>query len=132
MMDYLSFEDITDNLVVIKINKSYHKGMTRRELYEYTRGYWRRKIESVSSAKYALAVVFGVVKEVYAIDYWVKASEADNIVRKYDPVRYSDRIAFFGKIAPEEIRNKYISKSVKNLYKKGEADPVKLFMSYKP
>ena len=63
-MDYLSYEDITDDLVVIKINKSYYKGMSPRELYEYTRGYWKRKIESVSAAKYALAVANGEVKEV--------------------------------------------------------------------
>lgn len=127
-MDYLTYDDITDNLVVIKINQTYYKGMSPRELYEYTRGYWRRKIESVSPAKYALAVAFGDVKEVYSIDRWVHASEADNIIRKYDPIRHSDRIAFYGKIAPEDIRKKYIGMSVKKLYKNGEADPVKLFL----
>lgn len=127
-MECLSYEDITDDLVVIKINQTYDEGMSARELYEYTRGYWKRKIESVSPAKYALAVAFGEVKEVYKIDRWVPAPEADNVIRKYDPDRYSDRIAFYGEVAPENIRRKYIGKSVKNLYKYGEADPVKLFM----
>lgn len=127
-MVYLSHEDITDDLVVIKINQTYHKGMSARELYEYTRGYWKRKIESVSPAKYALSVVFGEVKEVYKIDRWVPASEADNVIREYNPVRHSNRIAFYGEVAPDSIRKKYIGKSVKDLYKNGEADPVKLFM----
>ncbi len=127
-MDYLSYGDITDDLVVIKINKSYYKGMSPRELYEYTRGFWKRKIESVSAAKYALAVANGEVKEVYAIERWVHASQADNIIREYNPFRYANRIAFFGEVAPSSIREKYINKSVKLLFKPGEASPVKLFL----
>ena len=126
--EYLEYEDIEDNLVVIKINRSYYKGISPRELYEYTRGYWKRKISSVSQADYALAVVFGEVVEVYKIDYWVQASEADNIIRVYDPKRYSDRIAFYGKVADAEVKNKYVGKSVAHLYKFGEASPVKLLL----
>ncbi len=126
-MDCLAYEDITDDLVIIKINQTYYESMSARELYEYTRGYWKRKIESVSSAKYALAVAFGEVKEVYKIDRWVPASEADNIIREYDSACHSNRIAFYGEVAPSNIRNKYIGKSVSNLYKYGEASPVKVF-----
>ncbi len=126
----LTEKDIKHNLVIIKINKTYHKGMSARELYEYTRGFWKRRIESVSSARYALAVVDGVVIEVYKIDKWVHASQADNITREYVPERHSNRIAFYGEVATDDIRNYYIGRNVNSLYKWGEADPVKLMMAY--
>ena len=125
---FLGIDDIQHNLVIIKINKTYYDGISERELYEYTRGYWKRRIESVQPAEYALAVVNGQVIEVYRIDNWVSAEHADNIIRKYDPVKYSDRIAFVGEVASGEVRNYYLGKNVTMLYKNGEADPVKLFL----
>ncbi len=38
MAKNLTLEDITDNIVIIKINKSYREGMSDRELYDVTRG----------------------------------------------------------------------------------------------
>ena len=116
----LRLEDIREDLVIIKINRSYYDGISSRELYEYTRGYWKRKIESVKHAKLALSVAHGIVVEVYSIEKWVKA----------DPVKYSGRIAFVGELAPNEIRNYYIGRNVSELYKNGEADPVKLFLKH--
>ena len=52
----LSREDITENVVIIKINQLYRIDMTPLELYETTRGIWRRKIDSVKDAEYALTV----------------------------------------------------------------------------
>lgn len=126
----LTERDIKHNLVIIKINQTYYKGMPARELYEYTRGFWKRKIESVSPAQYALSVVDGVVIEVYKIDKWVHASQADNIIREYVPERHSNRIAFYGEVAAEDIRNYYLGRNVNSLYKWGEADPVKLILAY--
>ena len=123
-------KDIKHNIVTIKINKSYREGMSAQALYEYTRGFWRRKIDSVSQAEFALAVVYGKVVEVYAIDKWVRAEQADNVLRTYDPVRHSDRIAFVGSVAPKEIREYYMGRSVDLLFKNGEADPVKMFLKF--
>lgn len=124
----LLLSDIKHNLAIIKINKSYYDGISPRELYEYTRGFWKRKIESVKDAQYALSVYKGVVIEVYKIDKWIRASQADNIIREYDPNRHADRIAFDGSIAPEAVRTCYIGKNVASLYKNGEADPVKIII----
>ena len=127
-MEYLSIKDITDNLVVIKINRSYHSNMSSEELYDYTRGIWRRKIESVIVADYALSVAFGTVVEVYKIDRWMPASQAVFTTRTCDPERSAKRIAFVGKVADDGIRKKYVGKSVAHLYEFGEANPVKLFL----
>lgn len=127
----LTDKEIRHNIIIIKINKTYHKGMTARELYEYTRGFWKRKIESVAPAQYALSVVDGAVIEVYQIDRWIPASEADNVIRDYNPESHSDRIAFDGKVASDDVRDYYLGRSVNALYKWGEADPVKLILAYK-
>ena len=34
-----------------------------------------------------------------------------------------------GEVAPDNIRQKYLYKNVKGLYKRGEANPVKVFMA---
>ena len=37
----INLEDITENIAIIKINKSYREGMTPVELYDRTRGCWK-------------------------------------------------------------------------------------------
>lgn len=123
---YLTSDDITNDVVIIKINKSYHPGLTALELYDVTRGCWKRKIESVKSAKYALATFKGQVVEVYDIDHWCPACELNRKTIPFDAEVEKNRIGFFGVVANEKLREKYIGKSVKNFFKKGEVDPVKL------
>ena len=127
-MKYLSERDIHHDLVVIKINRTYYDGMSAEALYDYTRGIWKRKIESVSVADYALSVVFGIVVEVYKIDHWMPASETKFTARKVDPKKAAERIAFVGSVAEESVRKRYIGKSVANLYKYGDANPVRVFL----
>ncbi len=126
----LELRDIKHNLAIIKINQTYHDGMSARELYEYTRGFWKRKIESLEPAQYALSVVDGKVIEVYKINRWVHASQVDNQYREYIPERHANRIAFDGEVAADDIRNYYLGRRVNSLYKYGEADPVKLILAY--
>ncbi len=128
---HLSIEDISDDIVIIKINKSYNPNMTALELYDVTRGCWKRKIDSVSSAKYALATVYGEVVEVYKIDYWVPAPALKRETIPFDAEAEKGRIGFFGTVAEQKVREKYIGKSVKNFFKQGEASPVKLIKAEK-
>lgn len=130
-MKHLTLKDITDDLVVIKINQSYYEGISAEALYDYTRGIWWCRIDSVSPAKFALSVYYGIVIEVYKIDYWMPTTKAVFKTRTVDPVKAAKRIAFAGKVADESIRRKYIGKSVENLYEWGDAHPVKLFRKYK-
>ncbi len=127
-MEFLSERDIHHDLVVIKINRTYYDGMSAEALYDYTRGIWKRKIESVSVADYALSVVYGIVVEVYKIDHWMPASETKFTARKVDPKKAAERIAFVGSVAEESVRKRYIGKSVANLYKYGDANPVRVFL----
>ena len=127
-MEYLTERDIHHDLVVIKINRTYYDGMSAEALYDYTRGIWKRKIESVQVADYALSVVFGIVVEVYKIDHWMPALETKFTARKVDPKKASERIAFVGSVAEDSVRKRYIGKSVAKLYKYGDANSVRLFL----
>ena len=129
MIDYLLEQNIEENIVIIKINRSYRAGMSSLELYDVTRGRWKRRIESVEKAEYALSVYFGEVKEVYKIFRWVPSEEMKRETKPYDEQLDGGRIAFFGEVAEESIRRKYIGKYVNKLYKRGEADPVKVIMT---
>ena len=105
---YLNQDDITEDIVIIKINQSYGPHMSALQLYDATRGCWRRKIESVENARYAFATYKGEVVEVYKIDYWCYASELNRETLPYNPERHKNRIGFSGSVAPKESRDKYI------------------------
>ena len=122
--DFLDFSDFEEKVALIRISKLYRDDMSDLELYECTRGYWKRTIESISDVKIALAIFDGVVKEVYAVDSWHKAGF---LSMQTMPTQYfDDRVEFVGKVAGQNIRNKYKGKSTSGLYQKGEANPIKV------
>lgn len=128
MVQEITLEDIRENIVIIKINKSYREGMSETELYDVTRGCWKRKIASVEKADYALAVVYGIVKEVYQIDKWFPAENEVRETIPYNEAVDAGRIIFKGRTANEEIRKKYLDHSVAGLFKRGEVAPVKVIL----
>ena len=104
--------DIIEKSILIKINSSFHEGMSRDEIYKATKGNWKLSLEKAQKAEYVFTIVNGTILEVFNILNWYKVDD-------------SDRIAFDGVIAPEELRSKYIDKPVRHLYLKGEANPCK-------
>lgn len=122
----LAREDITENVIAIKINRSYREGMSKEALYEVTRGYWRLDVKRAEKAQYIFSVYGGVIKEVYEIMGWLPAGtvprptlpEAEIPVGRYE---------FVGEIAEDSVRNRYIERSIADLYRKGEANPIKYF-----
>ena len=128
MPQKLTMEEIRENIVIIKINKSFREGMSKTELYDVTRGCWKRKIASVEKAEYALAVVYGIVKEVYQIDEWLLAENEVRETIPYNEAVDAGRIIFKGRTADEEIRKKYLDYSVAGLFKRGEIAPVKVIL----
>jgi 5-methylcytosine-specific restriction protein B len=124
----LTRADLEENIVIIKINKLYRPDMSAEELYEATRCCWKRKIDSVSHTEYCLSVFNGIVVEVYKITGWYKAGTIPTKTRVIETERLNGRIEFSGFVAEDKIRNKYIGKSVENLFKRGEASPIKVFL----
>lgn len=103
MLQELTLEDIRENIVIIKINKLYHEGMSETELYDVTRGCWKRKIASVEKADYALSVVYGIVKEVYQIDKWFPAENEVRETIPYKETNDAGRIIFKGRLLMKKL-----------------------------
>ena len=123
----LSLDDVEDDVILIRINKLYRNDMTPYELYDTTRGYWRVNLEQARRAKYALAVYYGMVLEVYQITEWFPAfstmlnQDMDETTRE----KVKDRYEFIGTVAQENIRRKYKDKSVSNIFTRGDQNPIR-------
>ena len=100
-------------LILVNLNRLYRRDMSPIELYEATRKAWvvgqRRE-----SALYAVPHYRGLTREVYRIDEWHLSPEDGR-----------NRWAFTGSLAPENVRALYRYKSVKTLFRHGEANPIK-------
>ena len=112
------------SIAVIRINRLYRSDMSRNELYDTTRGWWRVNIEMANKARYALAVAEGYVKEVYAIKgKWHKYGSNGHDEGEGSEGRYQ----FDGKVADDSIRRLYVGRSIDGIFKQGDAYPVRYF-----
>jgi len=107
---------IEDPALLIKIPGLWHPAMTDAELYRATR-YWWKVGPRREDAKYAFSVNRGVVREVYSIESWRPWTDEES------DRPGTTRWGFSGTVAPEMRR--YVNTSVKHLYKRGEASPIK-------
>ncbi len=115
--------EIDDPVLLIRINQNFYHGMSAMELYENTRGIWKLG-ERRETARYALAVYRGVVREVFHIESWHPAGSTPYTTRDED-LTDSAKWEFVGDVAGEEIRQKYLFKSVKDRFPFGFAGSVK-------
>lgn len=103
--------------------------MTDLELYEATRGHWRVKLDQARKMEYAAAVCDGMILEIYRIAEWLPAySTFMERLENDNAVQDASRYEFVGKFASEDIRKRYVGKSVAGMFKPGEANPVKYIL----
>ncbi|MBF8274892.1 MAG: hypothetical protein HW380_3997 [Magnetococcales bacterium] len=116
--------EIDDPVLLIRINKLYRHGMSARELYEATRGVWKLNKKRVESVKFAFSVFEGVVREVFEVDSWYPAGSLPYETRSTSDVTLEGRWEFEGHIAMDDIRNKYIDRSVKKYLPQKAQNPI--------
>ena len=127
----LSPVDIIHNVMMIKVNKLYRNDMSEFELYEITRGGWRIKPEAAKRIELVFSVFAGIVLEVYAIVGWFPAGATQyayrpDMMEKLSP-EHAARYEFVGRVAPEDIRTRYVHKSVISLSGRGAQNPIRYF-----
>lgn len=108
--------------LLIRINQLFRDDMTEIELYEATRGVWKLGPKR-QDAVFAMAVYRGLVKEVYQIKQWHPAGTTAYKTRAKKDVSCDDRVEFTGTRAPDEIRRRYLGRSVKGHIRKGNRSP---------
>jgi len=104
---------IEEPTILININNLYRRNMTQNEIYEATRKSWKINIERISNIKTACSVYRGIIREVFFIEKWMPSQEVEG------------RFMFQGKIAPKDVRDKRLNKSVSKYWKKGSQNPIK-------
>lgn len=102
----------SDSVILININKLYRPNMNAMELYEATRKHWKVSINRVSKIKIACSVFRGIIREVFIIHQWLPSPE-------------KGRSYFEGEVASQELREKYLYKSVTKYWKQGSQSPIK-------
>jgi hypothetical protein len=107
--------------LLIRISRLHRHGMDAEELYEATRGVWRLGVRR-ESARFAMAVFEGVVREVYEIETWHPAGSTPYRFRELS--EQAGRWEFTGHVADEPIRSRYRGQSVAAYFKKGQQSPV--------
>lgn len=113
--------EITEPAMVIRISQAYRENMTPQELYDVTRSAWKVNLDRANTIDYAFAVYKGEIKEVYKVAGWHEAGTTFVPVR--EDILGSGRFEFVGTVAEDAIRDKYLNKSVKHMFKKGAVIP---------
>ena len=112
-LSYEEYEEPDLKYIIIKINDRVLQERNN-DVYETVRSAWKVNQSKIKAYKYCLAVLNGIVKNVYMIDEW----QPDHRGRE-------GRYEFTGKEAPEDIRSMFINKRIPEKYrKKGMASPV--------
>ncbi len=112
-LSYEEYEEPDLKYIIIKINDRVLQERNN-DVYETVRSAWKVNLSKIKDYKYCLAVLNGIVKNVYMIDEW----QPDHRGRE-------GRYEFTGKEAPENIRLLFINKRIPEKYrKKGMASPV--------
>ncbi|SJM72828.1 hypothetical protein [Psychrobacter piechaudii] len=113
--------EITEPSMVIRISQAYREDVTPQELYDVTRSAWKVNLDRANTIDYAFAVYKGEIKEVYKVAGWHEAGTTFVPVR--EDIIGSGRFEFVGTVAEDAIRDKYLNKSVKHMFKKGAVIP---------
>lgn len=113
--------EIDDNCIEILVQRS----AVENNIYDGTRFAWRLDVRRARNASFALAVINGIVVEVFAIDDWFPAT-AENFPLLAPSEGWPGRFGFVGSKAPTGIRAKYIRKRMPRR-ERGAANPIRYF-----
>lgn len=110
--------DISEPVILIRVNWLFRYGMSQDELYEITRGNWKLGVRR-EKASFAFSVYNGIVRQVYAIekDKW------SMILTHSKSGITGERWRFEGKVADDLKR--YVGRSVEHYLKQGSQNPIK-------
>ena len=114
---------ITEQVVILKISKRWKFGMRPADLMESTWGWWPYRKE-MNQAKFAFAVSSGIIRGVYKIEKWRERKEGDRGWTRGEKPGTRWGFPDGCKEAPE--LNVYLNKSVKHLFKTGNAHSITL------
>lgn len=109
---------LTDSVVIININRKYKDTKNKAiSVFEATKEAWVIGEKKRNEVKYALAEFQGIIIGVFEITGWYPIQTANNV--------NNNRWGFNGKDATEDIKNKYLNKSIMFAKRRGAANPIR-------
>ena len=93
----LQESDIKHKIMVIKINRLYHRGITEDVLYNSVRGIWRASLKHVKTIDYVFGVYNSLIVAVYKPTAWFVCKDAKDKLPRSDIVldsRTENRVFF--------------------------------------
>ncbi len=112
-------------MVVINIGAAYSSSMSRKALYEATRGSWRIAAAKRPQLRYALAVADDVVREAYRIEAWHPGGTTPYSTRDRDEVKLAGRWEFTGHVTSGATREALLALDVSALFQTGKVNPIR-------
>jgi len=108
-----------EGCVIININRTYKRAKGSKSYYEATKEAWAISDKRIPSIKYVLSEYRGFIVEVFEVnrDGWYKVNDHNG----------RQRWGFNGMQASEEVRSKYLNRSI--VKKRGAANPVTFKLS---
>lgn len=117
-------DTIDSDCILININKKYERGRGSQSIYEATKETWTIRKSNLKQLKYVLSEYRGLIVEVFKVNEWY-AKERGYLPNAKSHGKTKTGFGFNGEIAPSEIRDKYINKSIAHLKKKGAASAIR-------
>lgn len=120
-------DKIETDSVLININKSYKRSNGSDPIYHATKETWLISEWRLPQIKYVLSEYKGLIVEVFQVNNWYKKKRLKNKTNKEKIKTQIEVIGygFNGVVAPDEIRNLYINKSVAHTKKRGAAQVIR-------
>ncbi len=117
--------EITHPGVLININRTFRPNMDVIDLYDATRSAWKigRRREAI---RFAFSVYGAVIREIFLIEAWVRGGatlHAGDINGR--PTPRPGRWEFVGRVADDDVRDRYLGRSVAHYFSIGSANPIR-------
>ena len=115
--------------ILININKTYKRGNGTDPIYQATKETWLISERKLAQIKYVLSEYRGLIVEVFEVENWYPKQRLKNkTIDKEKKIKIQVEVTgygFNGIVAPKEIRDLYINKSVAHIKKKGAAQVIR-------
>ncbi len=117
-------DKIENDCILININRKYERGIGGQSIYQATKETWTIRRDKLNQLKYVLSEYKGLIVEVFEVEAWYEKERGYlPSSKKHGETKIG--YGFNGKVAPDEIRNRYINKSIAHTKKKGAASAIR-------
>jgi hypothetical protein len=103
-------------MLLVNLRRQFEHGLTAEQLYARSRGGWELQPKRHIRVKHAMAIAFGIIREVYRLERWERfdtRSQPKNPLRK--DVNLTAKSVFrwrFDGAPDQELRDRYIGRAI--------------------